>query len=247
MKLKDFFIRNDKVALAFSGGVDSSYLLYAGKKYGADIMPYFIKTPFQPEFELEDAKALASSLGVRIKLIELDNLSIEEVARNLDDRCYYCKKTIFNKIIEEAGKDGYNLIVDGTNASDSYDDRPGMKAIQELGVVSPLREAGLTKEDIRKLSREAGLFTGDKPSYSCLATRIFTGQRIRLEDLKKAEEAEKFLMDMGFKDFRVRVRDKDARLEFKSEDMEKAFKVRKEIYETLSINFETVSLDLGGR
>lgn len=247
MDLKDFFIRNDKVALAFSGGVDSSYLLYAGIKYGADIMPYFIKTPFQPEFELDDAKALTSSLGIQMKVIDFDNLSIEGVVRNQVDRCYYCKKSLFSKIIDEARKDGYNLIIDGTNASDSYEDRPGMKAIQELGVISPLREAGLTKDIIRDLSREAGIFTADKPSYSCLATRVFTGERIDAGILNRIEESEDFLMKKGFKDFRVRVKDGDAKLEFNKDEIVSAFNDREEIYKALSKNFKTVSLDLGGR
>ena len=159
MELKEFFEKYPRAALGFSGGVDSAYLLYVGKKYGADIRPYFIKTAFQPEFELRDAIRLAKELDVGLTVIRHDILAEECVAENPADRCYYCKSALFHALKKQAVEDGYNVLLDGTNASDEASDRPGMKAIRELEVLSPLRECGLTKGEIRRLSREAGLFT----------------------------------------------------------------------------------------
>ena len=175
MNLQDFFTENRSAALAFSGGVDSAYLLYAGLKYGCDLTAYYVKAEFQPQFELDDAMRLAEQLGARMKVIRVSVLGDEDVRANGPRRCYYCKRQIFSKIMEAAQADGYSLLLDGTNASDDADDRPGMQALMELSVRSPLRECGLTKAQIRDFSKEAGLFTWDKPAYACLATRIQTG------------------------------------------------------------------------
>ncbi|NLB39450.1 MAG: TIGR00268 family protein, partial [Clostridiales bacterium] len=174
MTLQEFFKDNPRAALGFSGGVDSSYLLWAGRHYGADIRPYFVKTAFQPAFELADAKRLASDVGAEITVIEADILTNPLVCGNAADRCYHCKSTIFGTLASRALQDGYTLLLDGTNASDDANDRPGMRALKELHVRSPLREAGMTKQEVRQLSREAGLFTWDKPAYACLATRVPT-------------------------------------------------------------------------
>ena len=125
MELQEFFAQNNKAALAFSGGVDSSYLLYAGIRYGAEIRAYYVKTRFQPDFEYRDALKLAAELGADLKVIEDDILADTIVASNPSDRCYYCKRRIFGKILAEAEKDGFSLILDGTNASDDAGDRPG--------------------------------------------------------------------------------------------------------------------------
>ena len=132
MKLIEFFREYPKVAIAFSGGVDSSYLLYAALESGVDAIAYYVNSDFQPKFELEDAKRLANQLGARLEIIELDVLSHDEIAKNPSNRCYYCKNAIFKEIINRAKKDGYSVIIDGTNASDEVSDRPGMKALQEL-------------------------------------------------------------------------------------------------------------------
>ena len=137
MVLKEFFQKHPKAALGFSGGVDSAFLLYAGKKYGADIRPYFIKTAFQPEFELQDALRLTKELGTELTVIACDILSETQVAGNPPDRCYYCKSILFGTLKRQAVKDGYEVILDGTNASDEASDRPGMRAVQELKVLSP--------------------------------------------------------------------------------------------------------------
>lgn len=179
MTLQEFFRQHPKSALGFSGGVDSSYLLYAGISAGAEVRPYFIKTAFQPAFELEDAKRLCAQLGAELSIIELDALANPDVAKNPANRCYYCKTGLFGALQKRALEDGYTVLLDGTNASDEAGDRPGMQALSELHVISPLRLCGLTKPQIRELSREAGLFTWDKPAYACLATRIPTGQRLQ--------------------------------------------------------------------
>lgn len=246
-KLRDFFKDNKKVAIGFSGGVDSSYLLYAGKICDAQIQPYFVKTQFQPEFELEDAKKLAKFLDIDLKIIELNVLENEVITKNPEDRCYYCKSVIFSNLISEAKKDGFNLIVDGTNASDDIDDRPGIKALREMKVRSPLREAGLTKEEIRQFSKDANLFTWNKPSYACLATRIQTGTEIKKEDLEKVEKAEGELFNLGFSNFRIRIFHNVARLQMDNSELKKVIDNKDIILEKLKPYFSVVLLDLEGR
>ena len=183
MTLQEFFTEHPKAALGFSGGVDSSYLLWAAVNARADIAPYYIQTAFQPAFELEDAKRLCAQIGVKLNVIQLDALADPRVAANPANRCYYCKVGLFGALRARAKADGYDLLLDGTNASDDAGDRPGMKALREMEVRSPLRECGLTKAMIRQESRKAGLFTWDKPAYACLATRIPAGERITPEKL----------------------------------------------------------------
>ena len=146
-----------------------------------------------------------------------------EAAANGPRRCYYCKRALFTLIWEQVRSDGHTLLLDGTNASDDAGDRPGMQALRELEVRSPLRECGITKEEVRRRSKEAGIFTWNKPAYACLATRIPTGMRITQEDLRRVEEAEKCLAKMGFTDFRVRLMPEGARLQITEEQMPLAF------------------------
>ena len=185
MELSDFFRENPRAALAFSGVTDSAYLLYEALQCGAEVRPYYVKTPFQPRFELDDALRLTKELGTELTVIEYDILNDGLVAANPADRCYHCKKKLFGLLLRErAANDGFSLIIDGTNASDDAGDRPGMRALGELCVRSPLRECGLTKAEIRARSKEAGLFTWNKPAYACLATRVPTGRPIEREDRK---------------------------------------------------------------
>ena len=156
MELRDFFQECPKVALGFSGGVDSAYLLYAALDHGAQVRPYFIKTAFQPQFELEDARRLCAQLGVELTVLELDVLQIPGVAENPPDRCYHCKRALFGRLRQQALADGYTVLIDGTNASDDAGDRPGMRALGELSVRSPLRECGITKAQVRALSQRGG-------------------------------------------------------------------------------------------
>ena len=247
MTLQEFFTEHPKAALGFSGGVDSSYLLYAGIKAGADIRPYFIKTAFQPEFELEDAKRLCAQLGAELHIIELDALANPDVVKNPANRCYYCKTGLFGTLQQRAKADGYTVLLDGTNASDDAGDRPGMKALTEMSVLSPLRLCGLSKAQIRELSREAGLFTWDKPAYACLATRVPTGEAITEALLARVEGAEQVLFSLGFTDFRVRVFHDAARVQLKPAQMQQVLSRRSEILENMKPYFEIVLLDLNGR
>lgn len=193
MELTEFFNENPKAAIAFSGGVDSSYLLYAAVSAGAEVIAYYVKSAFQPQFELEDAKRLADCLHAKLRILGIDILKYSDIVKNPSNQCYYCKHEIFTQIRDAALSDGYTTILDGTNASDVEGDRPGMKALKELCVKSPLQECGLTKDEIRKQSRNAGLFTWDKPAYACLATRIKTGEVITAEKLDATEKSEEYL------------------------------------------------------
>ena len=247
MTLKQFFQENPRCALGFSGGVDSAYLLYAGVKARADIRPYFIKTAFQPAFELADAKKLAEGLGVEVTVLELDALADPRVAANPADRCYYCKQNLFRTLKDRAIADGYPVLLDGTNASDEAGDRPGMRALAELSVRSPLRECGLTKAELRARSRAAGLFTWDKPAYACLATRVPAGEPITAELLERIEGAEDALFRLGYTDFRVRVFHSAARLQLPRGQMERAVREAEAIQAALKPYFTPILLDLEGR
>ena len=244
MELSAYFSAHPKAAIAFSGGVDSAYLLYAAVQSGADVRAYYVKTPFQPQFEYEDAQNLARQLGVEMVTLPVDVLCREEIVSNPANRCYFCKRALFSRILEAAAEDGFSLILDGTNASDDDADRPGIQALRELQVQSPLRLCGLTKEEIRRLSKEAGLFTHNKPAYACLATRIPTGERITLDKLERTEQAEHFLASLGFRDFRVRLDHGKARIQVRPEDLTLVMENRQNILETLGQLYDGVVLDL---
>ena len=179
-----------------------------------------------------------------MRILPLQILDVAHVRENPADRCYYCKTAIFSHIRTAAQQDGFTVLLDGTNASDEVDDRPGMRALGELSVLSPLRECGLGKEQIRALSKEAGLFTWDKPAYACLATRIPTGEEITQDKLTATQEAENDLFSLGFTNFRVRARDFDARIQLPEEQIPLLMRHRKEILEKLKRYYRTVSLDL---
>ena len=244
MNLTQFWQTNPKAAIAFSGGVDSAYLLYSAVQSGAEVKAYYAKTAFQPAFELEDAKKLANQLGARMEILSLDVLSVPNVAENPKNRCYYCKTALFSAISAAAKKDGFSLLLDGTNASDEVSDRPGMQALRELCVRSPLRECGLTKPEIRRLSKEAGLFTHDKPAYACLATRIPSGDVITPEKLARTEEAEGYLHTLGLRDFRVRTLGDTARIQVTESDLQTVLKNRAAIFSHLKKLYSGVVLDL---
>ncbi|MBW7573078.1 ATP-dependent sacrificial sulfur transferase LarE [Caproiciproducens faecalis] len=247
MDLKTFFEQNPRAALAFSGGVDSSYLLYAAKQYGCDVHAYFIKSAFQPQFELDDARRLAEQLHVPFTVAEFNALENPQVVANDELRCYYCKTTLFTQLRKLAAKDGCTLLMDGTNASDSFEGRPGMRALQELDVRSPLRECGLTKADIRELSRKAGLFTSEKPSYACLATRVPTGTAITEDMLQKVEQGENRMFAMGFTDFRIRLFHGAAKIQLPENQFSMAIEKKNELNQALAPYFDGVLLDLTPR
>lgn len=247
MEISAFFSAHPKVALAFSGGVDSAYLLYLAVQSGADVHAYYVKSAFQPQFELEDAKKLAEQLHAKMTVIAADVLSNATIAANPSDRCYHCKKIIFSAIAHHALADGYQTLLDGTNASDDAGDRPGMRALQELQVLSPLRLCGYPKDEIRRKSKEAGLFTWNKPAYACLATRISTGDALTQEKLMQTEQAEDALRALGFSDFRVRMIGNAAKIELPASQFEKMFACRTAVLQTLKKYYKTVLLDLEAR
>lgn len=244
MDLKEFFRQHPKAAIAFSGGVDSSYLLYAALQCGADVRAYYVKGAFQPKFELDDAQRLARDIHAPMTVLRADVLRDETVTANPANRCYYCKKVVFSSIAQAALADGYTVLLDGTNASDDAGDRPGMRALQELQVLSPLRLCGLTKPEIRRLSKEARLFTWDKPAYACLATRIPAGEPITAEKLAATDRAEDFLFSLGFTDFRVRYAAGAAKLQLPAAQWPRLLEHRAEILNTLRRDYTAVTLDL---
>ena len=244
MTLQQFFQTNPKIALAFSGGVDSAYLLYVAKTYGAQVRAYYVKTSFQPQFEYRDAQLLSQELQVPMTTVELDILSDPAITENPKNRCYYCKKRIFSNILQQAEKDGFPLVIDGTNASDDALDRLGMQALLEMNVRSPLRECGLTKEEIRRLSQQAGLVTYDKPAYACLATRIPTGTPITEEVLARTERSEELLKSLGFSDFRIRLLGNAAKIQLSEAQLARLLQYRQVILQELKKDYSTVLLDL---
>ncbi len=243
MTLQEFFTEHPRAALAFSGGADSSYLLRAGLRWAEKLGAYYVKSPFQPEFERRDALRLASALGASVTVLEADPLCDPRIAANPANRCYYCKKIIMSTIKTAASRDGFDLVLDGTNASDDVSDRPGYKALGEEGVLSPLRLCGITKAELRERSREAGLFTWDKPAYACLATRVPTGETITAEKLAAIEAGEDLLFQMGFTDFRLRTGDGAAKLQFIAGQHERAAERLDEIRAALKPYYSEVSLD----
>ena len=246
-KLRAWFAAHPRFVLAFSGGCDSAYLFYAATVCGADFAACYVKSAFQPKFELEDARQLAGELGREIDVLELDVLADAQVRANPKDRCYFCKQRIFSAICDRASALGYDLVIDGTNASDDADDRPGMRALRELWVESPLRSCGISKAEVHALSKEAELFTWNKPAYACLATRIPAGTPIDGETLEKIERAEAALTRLGFSDFRARIAGGGVRLELTEEDMAHLMERRIEVCAALERDFDGIALDLHPR
>lgn len=244
MMLEHFFENNNAVAIAFSGGVDSAFLLAMAVRCGARVKAYYVKTAFQPQFELDDACRLAEELDADMEILPVDILCHSIIAANPADRCYHCKKVIFETIIQAAERDGFTVLLDGTNASDDASDRPGMRVLRELSVRSPLRECGLHKDEIRRLSKEVGLFTWDKPAYACLATRIPTGEDITMQKLERTEKAESYLTSLGFRDFRVRSEKDIAKLQVTEKDLPDVLEHREEIINELKQHYKAVLLDL---
>lgn len=175
-----------RYGIAFSGGCDSALLLAAMRRGGFDVKAYMVMTAFQAPFELVDARRVADEVGADLEVIEADILVRDEVCSNPVDRCYYCKRFIFGEVLAAMRRDGRDVLLDGTNASDDPARRPGFRALAELKVRSPLREAGFTKDDVRAASRSLGLSTADKPSFSCFATKVSEGVRIDRDALEAA-------------------------------------------------------------
>lgn len=202
------------LAVAFSGGVDSTYLLHEAAKAGkGKVTALIMKTPSVPERELNEAVAFCKSRDISFFVLPADPFSAEGFRENGRDRCYICKHFLFSALLEKAKEEGIPFVADGTNADDTKEFRPGLKALQELDIRSPLAEAGLTKKEIRELSEKEGLPTWNKPSFSCLATRFPYGEELTVEKLRRTEAAENLLADLGFTQRRVRVHGNLARIE----------------------------------
>ena len=202
------------LAVAFSGGVDSTYLLHEAVKAGKEkVTALIMKTPSVPERELDEAVAFCKSRGISFFVLPADPFSAAGFRENGRDRCYICKHFLFSALLEKAKEEGIPFVADGTNADDRKEFRPGLRALKELDIRSPLAEAGLTKKEIRELSEKEGLSTWNKPSFSCLATRFPYGEELTVEKLRRTEAAENLLAELGFTQRRVRVHGNLARIE----------------------------------
>ncbi|MCL4477008.1 MAG: ATP-dependent sacrificial sulfur transferase LarE [Nitrospirae bacterium] len=250
LRLREVLSSLEAICIAYSGGVDSTFLLRVSKDVlGENVLAVTATSPTYPHRELNEAIESAQKIGVRHLLISSNELDIPGFSENTTNRCYYCKHDLFQKLKAEAEKCGIKAIADGSNYDDTKDYRPGRKAAKELGVRSPLCEAGLTKNEIRYLSKELGLNTWNKPSLACLSSRIPYHEKITEEKLKQVEKAEGILRDMGFTQFRVRHHNDIARLEFIPDEMSllKNAEIRLSIDSALkSLGFKYVTVDLKG-
>lgn len=242
------FTSADNILVAFSGGVDSSFLLYVLKTFSdVNVSAVTIKTPYIPQWEVDEAISFCKSLGINHSIIQMP--LHKSVIMNPGDRCYRCKSLLFNRIKEHAASGGFNIIADGSNADDIKDYRPGMKALKELDIRSPLLEAGFTKDMIRKHLKSFGLEIWDKPAYACLLTRIPYDTKIEIRDLNIIEESERYLHKLGFPGTRVRLHDNMARIETNSRFFEKIIEAgirEKIIHAFKAAGIKFISLDLEG-
>ena len=249
-RLREHLEKTGRCAVAFSSGVDSAFLLKtAHDVLGDKVIALTAKACIFPGRESDEAAEFCKKEKVEQVVIDFDPLSVEGFKENPSDRCYHCKKALFQSFVDIAKERGIEHILEGSNMDDDGDYRPGKRAIKELSIESPLKEAGLYKDEIRKLSKEFGLPTWKKPSFACLASRFPYGESIDEEKLSMVDRGEQLLLDLGFSQFRVRLHGNLARLEILPNEFEKLLRkdVRERVYNELkTLGFSYVSMDLEG-
>jgi len=247
-QLKASLREMDSAAIAYSGGADSAFLVkVAYDVLGENAIAITAASPTYPQRELKQAKELAKSIGIKHVIISSEETEIDNFSKNPSNRCYFCKKELFSKIKKIATKEHLNYILDGSNVDDKGDYRPGAKALEEFGVVSPLKDVGLTKREIKELSREMNLDTWDKPAFACLASRIPYGTKITKSRLKMIEKAEEVIQKLGVKQFRVRFHNEIARIEVLKDDFQIVLDHSDDIVKKFKkIGFKYITLDIQG-
>ena len=237
--------------VAFSGGVDSSLILklavQASAKTGHQVYGIMMHTMLHPMGEVEDARVTAEQIGAEFRVLEIDELKGADILDNPVDRCYRCKKYLFRNLIEEGEKLGVSVMMEGTNEDDLHVYRPGLRAIRELGIHSPLAEAGMTKAEVRRLAGELGVSVSNKPSMPCLATRFPYGTRISYEAMRKVDEGEVFIRSLGFYNVRLRIHNDVARIEVDVNEMPHLLEHCEQIVAKLkNLGYDYITVDLEG-
>jgi len=237
--------------VAFSGGVDSSLILklavQAAAKTGHKVYGIMVHTMLHPSGEVEDARVTAEQIGAEFRVLEIDELKGADILDNPVDRCYCCKKYLFRNLIEEGKKLGVSVMMEGTNEDDLHVYRPGLRAIRELGIHSPLAEAGMTKAEVRRLAGELGVSVSNKPSMPCLATRFPYGTRISYEAMRKVDEGEAFIRSLGFYNVRLRIHNDVARIEVDVNEMPHLLEHCEQIVAKLkNLGYDYITVDLEG-